>query len=442
MVSKNNHPLLISLINTVNNKLMTCLKPTYLLILLLFSPLVNPTFAQRKKAKQPKVNPIEVVRNIMRTGDYPQAQDYIAKELVAQKKLRRPTCNIDSLKYLADSMSIAEANIRSTQQVIFVDSVVFPLSEALQCLAINPDMGRVLSGDAMSKLLNISPQSIGESAYMNALADIAYFAVDKDSIPVLHRTIRTGQQWSPPEPLNISEQINTPQDFPFMLTDGVSLYYSAQADDALGGYDIYVTRYDSEEKTFLKPQNIGMPFNSAANDIMYVIDEHTNTGYFITDRRCPQDSVCLYTFIPNNAHASYPPETDFVTLYNAAHINSIAATQIGHEQRIAEWKAMKKDNPFLLKQEKSPRFIISNDVVYTHIDMFTNQEAKQIAQRLINYYASLQTQETLLNILRKQYSTSKSQALRDNILQTEYEREETIAIIKDLEKLMRKLELE
>jgi hypothetical protein len=204
---------------------MTCLKSTYLLILLLFSPLVNPTFAQRKKAKQPKVNPIEVVRNIMRTGDYPQAQDYIAKELVAQKKLRRPTCNLDSLKYLADSMSIAEANIRSTQQVIFVDSVVLPLSEALQCLSINPDMGRVLSGDAMSKLLNISPQSIGASAYMNALADIAYFAVDKDSIPVLHRTIRTGQQWSSPEPLNISEQINTPQDFPFMLTDGVSLYY-------------------------------------------------------------------------------------------------------------------------------------------------------------------------------------------------------------------------
>ena len=59
---------------------MTCLKTNYLLILLLFSTLVNPTFAQRKKAKQPKVNPLEVVRNIMRTGDYPQAQDYIAKE--------------------------------------------------------------------------------------------------------------------------------------------------------------------------------------------------------------------------------------------------------------------------------------------------------------------------------------------------------------------------
>ena len=36
----------------------------------------------------------------------------------------------------------------------------------------------------------------------------------------------------------------------------------------MGGYDIFVTRYNSDTDNYLNPENVGMPFNSPFNDYM------------------------------------------------------------------------------------------------------------------------------------------------------------------------------
>ena len=66
----------------------------------------------------------------------------------------------------------------------------------------------------------------------------------------------------------------------------------------MGGYDIYTSTYDKETKRFLTPVNIGMPFNSEADDYMFVIDEYSNTGWFARNRNPPADTVCIYVFVP------------------------------------------------------------------------------------------------------------------------------------------------
>ena len=70
--------------------------PKYFIALMMCCLVVPQTEAQRKKKKQPAPNPIEVARTMMLTGDYPATIEYISTELAAQKKLRRPTCNVDS----------------------------------------------------------------------------------------------------------------------------------------------------------------------------------------------------------------------------------------------------------------------------------------------------------------------------------------------------------
>lgn len=411
--------------------------------LLLCCLLAIPAEAQRKKKKQPAPNPIEVARTMMLTGNYPATIEYISTELTAQKKLRRPTCNVDSLEFLIDTLRIAEANIRSTQRIVFVDSIILHKKEAIERLSLHPEMGKIYTAKMLKNILNISFSGMGETAYLNALGDNAYLSVkSKSGKHVISRSIRSGSQWSNPEMLKISEQDDAEQDYPFLLSDGVSMYYAAQGETGLGGWDIYVTRYDNEDKTFLKPQNLGMPFNSEANDYMYFIDESTNTGYFLTDRRLSNDSVCLYTFIPNTSHTTFPAETDFKTLYHAAHIHSIAATQKGQEQRIEEWRKQYANTHKLSENQTYIRFIITNDVVYTNMDEFKSQEAQQIAQQLVPLYTSLRANETLLKMLRKQYSTAPSTAGHDNILQLEQERDDYLKSIKTLEKQMRTLEIE
>ncbi len=398
-----------------------------------------PSEGQRKK-KQPKVNPVQVAQQLMQTGDYPQAQEYIATQLAAQKKLRRPTCNVDSLNLLSEQMRIAEANIRATQHVVFVDSIVIPKSTVIHHLKLNPEMGKISMGKKISDELQLSLHSCGELGYINALNDNAFLATPHNGVNALSRSIRTGNSWSQPEVLHIPEHDSIPQDYPFLLADGLNLYFSAQAPDGYGGWDIYVTRYDTEEKTFLKPQNIGMPFNSDANDYMYYVDESSNTGYFLTDRRQSADSVCLYTFIPNAAHAPYPSGTDFLTLYHAAAITSIATTQVGQEARIAEWNAMHANNLTADTSNHRYQFIINNHTVYDDPSQFQNPQAREIAQQLLTRYTSRTAQGTLLAILRKQYGEEPNPTLYDNILHLELEREQNIADIKALEHQLRELE--
>jgi hypothetical protein len=413
--------------------------PSYLLALCLCLIASTPSEGQRKK-KQPKVNPVQVALQLMQTGDYPQAQEYITTQLTAQKKLRRPTCNVDSLHLLSEQMRIAETNIRATQHIVFVDSIVIPKSAVINHLKLNPEMGKISTGKKLADELQLSLTTSGEMGYINALNDNAFLATAHNGINALSRSIRTGNSWSKPELLHIPELDSIPQDYPFLLADGLNLYFSAQAPNGYGGWDIYITRYDTEEKTFLKPQNIGMPFNSDANDYMYYVDESSNTGYFLTDRRQPADSVCLYTFIPNSAHTPYPPGTDFLTLFHAASITCIATTQTGQEARIAQWRAAHDNNRTSATINHRHSFIINNHTVYDNLSQFQNPQAREIARQLLTRYSSRTAQETLLAVLRKQYSKSPTPALHDNILHLELERAQNVTDIKALEHQLRELE--
>lgn len=68
-------------------------------------------------------------------------------------------------------------------------------------------------------------------------------------------------------------------DYPYVLTDGITIYYASDGPGSMGGYDIFVTRYNTNTDSYLMPENVGMPFNSPYNDYMYVIDEFNDLGW-------------------------------------------------------------------------------------------------------------------------------------------------------------------
>ena len=62
--------------------------------------------------------------------------------------------------------------------------------------------------------------------------------------------------------------------FPFLMPDGVTLYFANNGGNSLGGYDIFMTRRsdDADGRSYMQPQNIGMPYNSPYDDYMLAID--------------------------------------------------------------------------------------------------------------------------------------------------------------------------
>lgn len=115
--------------------------------------------------------------------------------------------------------------------------------------------------------------------------------------------------------------------YPFMLADGTTLYFAAKSKGGLGGYDIYVTRYDISSEKFYKPENMGLPYNSKDNDFYCIIDEFNGLGWLVTDRRQDGDNVCVYVFVPQKERKIYDSEdVDDDELYNYAELYSIKDT--------------------------------------------------------------------------------------------------------------------
>lgn len=82
-----------------------------------------------------------------------------------------------------------------------------------------------------------------------------------------------GNEWEAPKALGEELAENGDALYPFLMPDGITLYYASDGDDSLGGFDIFQTR--EGEDGYLQPTNIGMPYNSPFNDYMLAVDEYT-----------------------------------------------------------------------------------------------------------------------------------------------------------------------
>ncbi len=204
--------------------------------------------------------------------------------------------------------------LAATQRVMFIDSMVVAETDFYSHIPLSPECGTML-------------QKVGGGQYTSELGDhrVESFSLSGDTATYLASIDFIGGQWTNPAPLKGIG--NDAANYPYIMPDGTTLYYAQKGEKSIGGYDIFVTRYNAESGSYLRPENIGMPFASEANDYLYVIDESTQLGYFVTDRRQPQGMVCIYVFIPSTSRRVYQSEAySPEQLQSLAAINSIADT--------------------------------------------------------------------------------------------------------------------
>lgn len=84
------------------------------------------------------------------------------------------------------------------------------------------------------------------------------------------------------KPTNMGTPINTSadEDGPFIDYDGKTLYFSSRGHEGMGGYDIFVSEYDSVVKKWSDPVNIGYPINTPDEDIYFVKSGDRRFGYY------------------------------------------------------------------------------------------------------------------------------------------------------------------
>lgn len=332
-----------------------------------------------------------------------------------QAKAKRQKLSTELLDVQLQKCRMGSNMLRATEKVMFIDSVVVERDKFLSALMLGKESGKIdyynnffKSGGAQEKLQH-------STVYISDFEDKVYFPnPDENGRLKINVKYKTNDEWGKSVQLDGIGEADDIQDFPFVMADGVTLYYAAQSEESLGGYDIFVTRYNSDTKQFLKPENIGMPFNSPANDYLFAIDELNNLGWFVTDRNQPADKVCVYIFIPTAQRETYDlsayPDGKVADL---ARINAISDTQTDRAT-VESAKARLADlvNQNIGRDTKNKKefvFFLNDKTIYTQFAQFKSAKARDLAKKLIAYQETQRKSNELLEKLRSIYPSLTKQ---------------------------------
>ena len=131
--------------------------------------------------------------------------------------------------------------------------------------------------------------------YLPDDADEYYFSsADADGIHNIYHTHRQDTVWTAPELINENLTSSSDEIFPMLSPDGNSLYFSSKGLYGMGGYDLYVSRWNRETHDWETPVNLGFPYSSPADDFLFMNTADGKYSLFASNRDCARDSVWLY----------------------------------------------------------------------------------------------------------------------------------------------------
>ena len=350
---------------------------------------------------------------------------FLPLSLNAQKKKKRPVKKPVVVVVEEPQEDPRITNMREmTQQIVIIDSIVTDKSQFLSHYVLSSETGKIMTA---SQFKGIKADGY---IYLNEMGNKAYFGkADKNGIRQIFTSDKLGDRWGEPILMNgLSEGIDE-ADYPFMMNDGITFYFAARGEESIGGYDIFFTRYDSRSGAFLKPENIGMPFNSEANDYMYAADEQSGIGYFVSDRRQPEGKVCVYIFILPETRRSYDPSKyTEEQIRDFADITRIADTWGNGSERRAAIERLKAvftsvSQPTTDNAKEANTAIVINDrLTYSSVRDFRSPTAANHYRELLKARERLSTLEADLQKSRDRYVRADENGrslLRDIILHNE-----------------------
>ena len=337
------------------------------------------------------------------------------------------------------NVKMFESMVPSTAKLMFIDSVVVDKKDFLNSLPLNKESGKLTY---FNSFFNANKE-VNTTVYINEFNNRSYYAEGDSTQSSIYTIDKLGNKWS--IPVKISEITTDYQnpDYPFLCSDGVTLFFGAKGPKSMGGYDIFMTRYNSDDATWYEPENYGLPYNSTANDYLLAIDDYDQLGWLVTDRRQEEGKVCIYTFVPTTPRQNF--ENDDLTkkqLNSFARILKIEDTwQFGNrEAALKRVEDLKKRNTQGKKVTSNINFVINDNVTYHSISEFKSSSAREKYKQLVALQDKYNQNIATLQQLRDDYAKNRTKDLAKDILFYEKEVEQQAISIKDLKKIIREQE--
>ncbi|HSH52055.1 MAG TPA: hypothetical protein VK982_10075 [Bacteroidales bacterium] len=187
--------------------------------------------------------------------------------------------------------------------------------------------------------------------------EVLYFAAKhntRDDYDIYRITKLSDTTWS--DPVNLGEVINTPFDenYPFIHSDGSTLYFASKGHYSMGGYDVYKSSWDWGRQIWSEPENLGFPINSPFDDILFVPSANNKLAMMSSNRNSKKNEYIVYKFDPG--YSSY------IELSSHEMIKQMADMKVN-----ASLDSREVDQSKLTKSKKTASFIqpsLEKDFLY------------------------------------------------------------------------------
>lgn len=367
--------------------------------------------------------------------DFEAASEYYDKYARSLKK--SPNAQGEELleKYLRQ-LEIAENSLDNVQKIEIIDRIDVPAQEILKNIRLPYSAGKLLNPDTpiTDKRLNMS-----DFVYTSESGDVMMWSENsEDHREVIMQSERLMDgSWE--QPNNTGEILNDGGNArnPFLLSDGLTIYYSSDGDGSMGGYDLFVATKDPVSGEFRQPIGLGYPFNSPYNEYLMAIDEDNGIGWWVTDRNNLDGKVSIYIFKTNEVRKNYvtDEEEDIVSL---ARLDDISVTRNPDTDYSSILKGIEERNKSIKKGNDADFiFPLPEGRVARHISDFSSAAAKREMQQYLKALSENTQLEKKLTELRKKYHVTdkkkgSSIALRNQILELEQKRDRQLEQLKKM----------
>lgn len=320
-------------------------------------------------------------------------------------------------------LEIAENSLENVQKIEIIDRIDVPAPDFFKYIKLPRSGGKIISPN-VATLKNRDNSS--DFAYSSEADDLMIWSeIGDDNMEHIMQSERLlDGTWE--MPVKVAEILNDGGNArnPFLLNDGVTLYFSGDGEGSMGGYDLFVATKDPATGEFRQPVALGFPFNSPFNEYLMAIDDDNGIGWWVTDRNQLDGQVSIYVFKTNDIRKNYviEEEEDIISLARVDDIGVAQnpSTDYGQILKGIDSRSVQTSD----KSEDDFIFPMPEGKVARKLSDFSSLSARRNMQQYLQAQSEYKSVLKKLSDLRIQYhKTDKkkgsSTALRNQILELE-----------------------
>ncbi len=344
-----------------------------------------------------------------------QASEFIDTWRSRLQRNRRPIP--EELEELASRAVRMSNMMQRVEKIQVLDSITLPRDDFFRAYRISSHAGKILPAQSVESMIPAAADITSTAFLPENRTELIWAQADSTNTSKLF-CVDILDDGTPENMRPLPGLEGQDMAYPFLMSDGLTLYYADKGENSLGGYDIFLSRRD-QSGNFLQPQNIGMPYNSPANDYLLAIDETTGLGWWATDRNAHPDSVTVYVFTPSEVRVNI--EANNPALISLARLSDISLTRAPGTDAAAELASrLERLSSESQQSAASALFILPVDAntVYTRLEQFRSPQARSAMTELMGAQAELDRALETLQQMRSRYAAG-DRSLSSEILNAE-----------------------